>query len=412
MERIGCRIDLLVIDPYFERGLPWRFVHPDVSRLATVVIRDHRRIGNFYFNAHALREWLLLPLRLLYLALPDRVRRFVRNRTVAIRRGVTERMKRAFTLDDPVSPEEEAFVRGWIRRYPPGIVIVNFTPLATLLDLFEGSPTILTGILTHDVLHRRIESFERSGIPIDVFSRRWDREGEGALLRKARLLIAIQKEDAAEFERLSPMSDVIEAPVAFPLSHHPGPPTPGRCLFVGSATNHNIYGIRWFISEVWPTIRQRHPTSTLHVCGSVCREIEEEGEGIILRGLVEDLDREYAEAEVCVIPLLAGSGLKIKLGEALAHGRACVSTSIGLQGFEEVAGDVVLCADDPASFAQSVSSILASPERRLELEARAHAFVAAHLVPSAAYRALETYLGRYLDTRHEEGGTRQVKAPA
>ncbi|RME01098.1 MAG: hypothetical protein D6812_08620, partial [Deltaproteobacteria bacterium] len=30
MERIGCRIDLLVIDPYFERGLPWRFVHPDV----------------------------------------------------------------------------------------------------------------------------------------------------------------------------------------------------------------------------------------------------------------------------------------------------------------------------------------------------------------------------------------------
>ncbi|MGH6958583.1 MAG: glycosyltransferase, partial [Caulobacteraceae bacterium] len=100
-------------------------------------------------------------------------------------------------------------------------------------------------------------------------------------------------------------------------------------------------------------------------------------EGVRYLGFVDRLDPLYADAGVVISPLTGGSGLKIKLIEALAHGKACVATSVTLQGVEEEAAHAVAVADTPEAFASSVVELLSSEPRRIELGRRALAVVRA-----------------------------------
>jgi len=77
-----------------------------------------------------------------------------------------------------------------------------------------------------------------------------------------------------------------------------------------------------------------------------------------------DLLEEYAEATLCLVPLIVGAGLKIKLVEAFCHGRTGAATSIGVQGLEGDVGGQVAVADDPDSFAREVVDLTKDHERR------------------------------------------------
>ncbi len=132
---------------------------------------------------------------------------------------------------------------------------------------------------------------------------------------------------------MAPHCEVICAPMSVTYHvHDAAEQVPGRCLFVGSHIDHNVHGIRWFLQEVWPLVQRQKPQSILHICGTVCQSLSDVFPNVRLVGQVEDINREYGAAEVCLIPLIVGSGLKIKLVEALSHGRASVSTSVGVQG--------------------------------------------------------------------------------
>jgi glycosyltransferase involved in cell wall biosynthesis len=171
---------------------------------------------------------------------------------------------------------------------------------------------------------------------------------------------------------------------------------PGRCLFVGSDINHNVSGLRWFLENVWPEVLRHTPDSMLHVCGTVCSTINEDHPNVRLLGRVDDLTQEYAAAELCIIPLIVGSGLKIKLVEALSHGRACVSTSIGVQGVPELADQVVLVTDTPKDFAKAVFTVFSNPEKRKAMEHQARTYIIEHLLPEKAYQPFVDRIYRHI----------------
>src|SRR5690606_3854767 len=107
-------------------------------------------------------------------------------------------------------------------------------------------------------------------------------------------------------------------------------PSPGeddRVLFVGSNTAPNTVGLAWFLEEVWPEVLKRRPSCRLDVAGSVERGFDARDQrGVRFLGLVDDLAPLYRRAGVVVSPLTFGSGLKIKLIEAMAQGKAVVAT--------------------------------------------------------------------------------------
>jgi glycosyltransferase involved in cell wall biosynthesis len=91
--------------------------------------------------------------------------------------------------------------------------------------------------------------------------------------------------------------------------------------------------------------------------------------GVRLVGAVDDVAAELAAATVVALPLRSGGGTRIKLVEALAHGRPTVTTTKAAEGVDVVAGRHALVADDPAGFAAAVLRVRSDPELRAALGA-------------------------------------------
>jgi succinoglycan biosynthesis protein ExoO len=102
-------------------------------------------------------------------------------------------------------------------------------------------------------------------------------------------------------------------------------------------------------------------------------------------GRVDDLTTPYASAAVVISPLRGGSGLKIKLIEALGHGKAIVATTTTLQGVTDIVGSAVIVADDAQAFAEAIATLLKDAALRASFGARALAVVRDHFSPEACY---------------------------
>jgi glycosyltransferase involved in cell wall biosynthesis len=115
---------------------------------------------------------------------------------------------------------------------------------------------------------------------------------------------------------------------------------------------------------------------------------------IKLLNVVESLENLYAMASVVISPLRAGSGLKIKLIEALSKGKAVVATSTTLQGVADVLAGCVQVADSAPIFASMVSELLADESNRAKLGANGIAAVSQYFAPERAYGGIAAVLER------------------
>ena len=87
----------------------------------------------------------------------------------------------------------------------------------------------------------------------------------------------------------------------------------------------------------------------------------------MVTGAVDDIRPYLAKAALCVVPLRSGSGTRIKIFEAMAMGKAVVSTTLGAEGLPVQHGENIILADDPADFTREVVALLHDPPRRQRL---------------------------------------------
>src|SRR5207237_8006820 len=126
--------------------------------------------------------------------------------------------------------------------------------------------------------------------------------------------------------------------------------------------------IRREIPAVSFTVAGRNPTPRLRSAAAAS--------GVRVTGTVDDIRPHIAEAAVYVVPLRIGGGTRLKLFEALAMGKAVVSTKTGAEGLPVTNGEHVILADEPAAFARAIVHLLRDVERRRQLETAARALVA------------------------------------
>jgi glycosyltransferase involved in cell wall biosynthesis len=129
----------------------------------------------------------------------------------------------------------------------------------------------------------------------------------------------------------------------------------------------NADALRWFLDEVWPLLGADRSEMTVNVAGPRPPEdIVAAGERdprVRVHGYVEDVEPLYQQAAVFIVPLLSGSGVRVKILEAMARGVPVVSTTIGADGLDLDDGVHLLIADTPAAFAAAVTYLLEHPER-------------------------------------------------
>ena len=157
----------------------------------------------------------------------------------------------------------------------------------------------------------------------------------------------------------------------------PSPPAgvPGRALYVANfGYGPNREAARWLRDRVLPLVHGLRGLSVVGA-GSEALGFVEPVHGL---GRVPQLAEHYAAVSVVLCPLLAGSGTSIKVVEALAHGRAVVTTSAGARGLGLVPGEHAAVSDDPIGFAADITRLLGRPEEAAAMGARGRAWVQAN----------------------------------
>jgi glycosyltransferase involved in cell wall biosynthesis len=133
-------------------------------------------------------------------------------------------------------------------------------------------------------------------------------------------------------------------------------------LFLGSYNyKPNIDAVEFLILKIWPLIRRAVPNAILKIAGTPPERIPSyhaELEGVKFIGFVEELDDLYRNSRVVCVPILSGSGTRVKIIEAAAYGKPIVSTRIGAEGVEFQDGIEIFLRDDPESFAKACIRLL------------------------------------------------------
>jgi glycosyltransferase involved in cell wall biosynthesis len=115
----------------------------------------------------------------------------------------------------------------------------------------------------------------------------------------------------------------------------------------------------YFVQEIFPLIREKRPDITFSIVGRQPPDaIQNMNQGIEILGRVEDVRPEIMRGAVFVAPTRIGSGIRLKILEAMALQRPVVSTSVGCEGIDAESETHLLIADDPAPFAASVIRLL------------------------------------------------------
>lgn len=255
----------------------------------------------------------------------------------------------------------------------PRAVVAEYLWMAPCLDVV-GSRA-LRCVDTIDLMHPRAAMYAGEGQGAWVTC---SPEEESALLRRADVVIAIQRAELAEFRAMVPDRRVICVPHGLTVA--PVQPTTVRAgspevvMFVGSVNQGNTAGLQWFLRECWPAVRAARPGAELRLYGDVVKRLPpSDMAGVQRIGYVSSLRDAYTAAHVVINPVMLGTGLKIKTVEALAHGRAVVTTSVGAEGLEDAAGDTFLLEDGSGAFAAAVVRLLGDGTLRRSIERRGRA---------------------------------------
>lgn len=270
--------------------------------------------------------------------------------------------------EPPPTKYEQSFFRKLVIRIRPKIVLIDFATTLSVLDglSVEERSELCVAVLTHNLVFRRTELYRERNLPLDF--RPLNRVEEATLLRRADVIVAIQEREAEQFRTLVPDRKVVVVPMPVQIVRSASPTNGNpRCLFVGGYSGHNLDGLRWFLADVWPKVLILHPDALFDVVGTVGEAVSAETVRVCVHGAQSDLTEFYARATVCVVPLRFGTGLKIKLIEAMAHGRAVVSTLAGAEGFPELErGEVASVSITAAEMASSIAMLLLNDVARTE----------------------------------------------
>ncbi len=150
-----------------------------------------------------------------------------------------------------------------------------------------------------------------------------------------------------------------------------------RAVFVGSLSwLPNEEGAKWFLQDVWPHVRSVEQFDVVGKgAGSELRQMIHALPAVNGPGFVADLDSLYARSKVFVAPLLSGSGVKIKILNALANGLPVITTRIGAEGFPLDGQEPIIVEDDAAAFAKSLDRLMTDDTLWEEMRGRIEAYL-------------------------------------
>ncbi|MCB0686862.1 MAG: glycosyltransferase [Saprospiraceae bacterium] len=242
------------------------------------------------------------------------------------------------------------------------IVQLESLYLAPYIDIIRAYSNARIVLRAHNVEH---EIWERMSINEPIALRRWYLEYSARKLKKYEVdqlteidqLLAMSSLDEEKFKVLGYKGSSLSVPIGLNLDEFDyrevNAEQPLSVSFIGSLDwMPNIEGLNWFLEAIWPHLSAIFPKLKLHVAGRNCPEWIRQisNQNVVIEGEVKDSRQFLLQHPITVVPLLSGSGMRVKILEAMALGRVVITTTLGLEGIHARDKQEVLIADRTEDF--------------------------------------------------------------
>lgn len=327
--------------------------------------------------------------------------RLLRNLASPLPYIVTSHYSRAYELA----------VRSNISEFRPHLVVCEWTPYSYYVRSIPQTRVLLS---THNIeadIWRRYFENESNIARRWYIGEQWRKvqRFEKECLNWVDAAIAVSNQDQEELRQIRPDLRTLVVPNGVDLEYFaplPQPSMRSRLVFTGSMDwRPNQDAARYFAYEILPALKSltsevtcsfvgRAPPADIRNLASI--------PGMEITGTVDDVRPFVEKASVYVVPLRIGGGTRLKILEALAMGRAVVSTSVGAEGLELVDGKHILLADEPVEFARLVHKLMQNPSLCEELGAEGRKLVEQRYGWNALARSMEDFVMTVtMSPRHE-----------
>jgi glycosyltransferase involved in cell wall biosynthesis len=171
-------------------------------------------------------------------------------------------------------------------------------------------------------------------------------------------IAAITEQDANRLRQMGCAEPIAFIPASYNLGHLPpaiAPPKPRTVFLIGSLNwLPNLEGVDWLLREIWPQAHAEMPDLELHIAGSHppahLTGRPQGQDNVFVHGFVASAPAFMQQYDLMLVPLLSGGGMRVKVVEGLALGKAILSTTLGAEGIATRDGENILLRDAPAAW--------------------------------------------------------------
>ncbi|WP_293936747.1 glycosyltransferase [Sphingobacterium sp. UBA5996] len=250
-------------------------------------------------------------------------------------------------LVDRVSPSFQRRFEKVLSAHRYDYIIISYVEFGSLVKNLIGPYTILD---SHDFLTLQNKTKEKEHFSMRQLGKMFG--AELSTMASFNEIWTFSIEEKYIFEQFADKF-VRLIPVSMPL------PVIRECektidlIYVASDNPHNVSSMKWFLEKVFPLLTNVE----LHVIGKICVHIPTL-KNVIKHGLVDELAGYYEQAKVAICPMLSGTGIKIKVLEALSFGIPVVTNQRGVDGLFNKSDNGCLISLDEQAFASNITELL------------------------------------------------------
>jgi glycosyltransferase involved in cell wall biosynthesis len=307
---------------------------------------------------------------------------------------------RPIWVSDAHQPTYGERLEDLVQTFRPHVVQIEYAAMAQYLPALARSPAVRV-LVEHDP---EIGMVRRSGLVPRRLEARASRRFRQRVLRAVDAAVAFTERDRAALEPLAGPTPVVRIPFGtdFADRRFARAESDGSVLFVGYFVHPpNADAARRLVTSIFPRVRRAYPGCVLYVVGDRPPKdlVANAPPGVVITGYVPDVAPYVERAAVVAIPLRQGRGMRVKVLEALAAGRAVVASPLAVGGLDVADGEQLLLATTNDEFVARIAELLADDGARRALAERARAWAEQNLTWRASIEAYERLYAELLANR-------------